>query len=66
MERATIALDVILGAIKVENMTIKDITRYFGILFCSLTRYCSIASDEDVRGISQNLTFSIGTVHLAR
>jgi hypothetical protein len=59
-ERANIAPDFIIRAVKVANMTIRGAARDFGIPFRSLSRYCSKASEEDVRGTSQNPTFNIG------
>ena len=62
-ERANIAPDTVLRAVRavrIENRSIRSVARDFGIPFRSLTRYCSRASEDDVRGISQNPTFSIG------
>jgi hypothetical protein len=60
-EKVSIAPDVIfrdVRAVKVERMVIQGAARYFGIPFRSLTRYCSKASEEDIRRMSRNPTFS--------
>jgi transposase-like protein len=62
-ERANTAPDTVLRAVRavrIENRSIRSVARDFGIPFRSLTRYCSRASEDDIRGISQNPTFSIG------
>jgi hypothetical protein len=47
-------------AVRIENRSIISVARDFRIPFRSLTRYCSRASEDDKRRISQNSTFSIG------
>jgi hypothetical protein len=56
-----VAPETVLRAVRsarMENRSIRSVARDFGIPFRSLTRYCSRAFG-DIRGISQNPTFSI-------
>ena len=55
-ERANLAPDTVLRAIR----AIRNVARDFGIPFRSVTRYCSRASEDDITGMSQSPTFSIG------
>jgi hypothetical protein len=62
-EKANIVPDTVLRAVRavrIENRSIRSVARYFGIPFHSLKRYCSRASEDYIRGISQNQTLSTG------
>lgn len=69
-ERVNIAPDIIfrpVRAVTLKHMTTRGSSRDFGIPFSSLARYCSKASEEDVRGISRNSVYStLDTANLAR
>jgi hypothetical protein len=47
-------------AVRIENRSIRSVAGDFGIPFHSLKRYFSKVPGDDIRGISQNPTFSIG------
>jgi hypothetical protein len=53
-ERANIAQGVFIRAGKLEHMAIRGAAKDFGIVIGSRTRYYSKASEEGVRGTSQN------------